>query len=634
MKASELEKLPIPFQQHATALEQRVMADIVRRIQINQEITSTADWQAQRLYQMGMSKKDIKKIIADSLKMDKTEVEKLFHDALYEEYIRNEAIYKKGGAEWIPYEKNEELQALVKAVSQQTADTFKNMSGSLGFAIKSGGKVVYTPLLDYYQGTLDAAVMDIASGAFDYNTVLRRTVNQMTTSGLRWIDYDSGHHNRVDVAARRAVLTGVNQVQAKINEQVARDLKTDYFEVTWHGGARPEHQVWQGRVFNHKQLVSVCKLGDVTGLCGANCYHSYNAFIPGVSVRTYTDAQLDQMNAAENVPKSYNGREYTTYEALQRQRELETIMRKQRQDISLLKRGGAAESDLLAAKSRYRVTMGKYADFSAKMGLPQQKDRINMDGLGRLASGKGRAIVKPQKGGIIKNSNSSNWNGLNYTQSYTKKSAVERLKKEYGIKFSDSRKYPMDDGLLADCVGWLDSFSKEYSGFKSKNPVKIPVIACKAPSAMQNSVGYYKYYSGIPRAVELALNGMYHSDGAAFQAYADSCVRSKWYPANATTHKTFVHEYGHYVSHSMSCISGKADWQKSFIQDCIKEYNSQYGSSLKGCVDCADLVSRYGASSDGELFAEAFAEYFGGKNPREFARIFGNKLDAVLKGVK
>lgn len=384
MKASELEKLPLPFQQHASTLEQRVMADIVRRIRINQGVTSTADWQVQRLYQMGVSKKEIKKIIADSLKMDKAEIKKLYHDALYNEYIRNEAMYQEKGAKWIPFEKNEELQALVEAVSQQTVDTFKNMSGSLGFAIKNGGKVVYTPLLDYYQGTLDAAVMDVASGAFDYNTVLRRAVNQMTTSGLRWIDYDSGHHNRVDVAARRAVLTGVNQVQAKINEQVAHNLKTDYFEVTWHAGARPEHQVWQGRVFTRKQLVTICKLGDVTGLCGANCYHSYNAFIPGVSVRTYTDAQLDQMNAAENVPKSYKGQEYSTYEALQRQRELETIMRKQRQDISLLKHGGAAESELIKAKSRYRVTMSQYTAFSKTMKLPQQRDRITLDGLGKV----------------------------------------------------------------------------------------------------------------------------------------------------------------------------------------------------------------------------------------------------------
>ena len=183
-------------------------------------------------------------------------------------------------------------------------------------------------------------------------------------------------------------MSGFNQVQAKINEQVAKDLKTDYFEISWHGGARPDHQVWQGRVYNRKQLEAVCGLGSVTGLCGGNCYHQYNAFIPGVSVRTYTDGQLDQMNAEENIPKKYNGKEYTTYEALQQQRKMETLMRKQRQDIKLLKDGDADNDRILEAKCRYRTTMTQYADFSDKMELPQQKERIYMDGLGRMVSGK------------------------------------------------------------------------------------------------------------------------------------------------------------------------------------------------------------------------------------------------------
>ena len=95
--------------------------------------------------------------------------------------------------------------------------------------------------------------MDIQSGAFDYNTVLRRTINQMTASGIRYIEYDSGHRDRVNVAVRRAVLTGFRQVQGKINEQVAAELGTEYVEVSAHVGARPDHQVWQGRVFHWKK---------------------------------------------------------------------------------------------------------------------------------------------------------------------------------------------------------------------------------------------------------------------------------------------------------------------------------------------------------------------------------------------
>ena len=128
----------------------------------------------------------------------------------------------------------------------------------------------------------------------------------MTNSGLRTVDYASGHSNRVTAAARRAVSTGLNQVVGKINEENAEKLGTNYFEVSWHSGARPSHQVWQGRVYSKEELESVCGLGTVTGLCGANCYHSYSPFTPGITPRTYTDEQLDKMNAEENKPVEYN----------------------------------------------------------------------------------------------------------------------------------------------------------------------------------------------------------------------------------------------------------------------------------------------------------------------------------------
>lgn len=76
----------------------------------------------------------------------------------------------------------------------------------------------------------------------------------MTDSGLRTVDYASGWSNRVDVAVRRALMTGFNQVVAKVNEDNAEQLGTEYFEVSYHRGARPTHQVWQGRVYSKRSL--------------------------------------------------------------------------------------------------------------------------------------------------------------------------------------------------------------------------------------------------------------------------------------------------------------------------------------------------------------------------------------------
>ena len=391
MTQGELEKIPAKFEKIMRQLEIRIMEDMVRRIKENGFSTASADWQFTRLKQLGMSEEQIKKWVREALQATDKEIEKIYSDETYQEYMKQARGYEIYGKEQIPFEENVELQQLIEAVKQQTAEEFQNITGSMGFVKEaSHGAQQVLPLNEFYQTTLDNAVMDIHSGAFSYSEVIGRTINDMTKSGLRWIDYESGWHNRVPVAARRAVMTGFRQVQGKINEQTARDLHTDSYEVTVHIGARPTHQVWEGRVWTMEQLKTVCGLGTGPGLHGWNCYHDYNAFIPGVSVRTYTDEQLQQIHDEENEKKEYLGKEYTTYEALQRQRQLETMARKYREDVHLLEeaikdvpddQATLLDDEIEAKKSRYQGTLQEYKDFSKKMGLPMQKERIYQDGL-------------------------------------------------------------------------------------------------------------------------------------------------------------------------------------------------------------------------------------------------------------
>jgi hypothetical protein len=216
-----------------------------------------------------------------------------------------------------------------------------------------------------------------------------------------------------------------------------------------------------------------------------------------------------------------------------------------------------------------------------------------------------------------------------------KQAAINRLQAEHDIQFRDSKKYPMDEGLLTDCVDWLDGFSAKYPSLSGKNPVALPEIVCAPPSKMKNAVGMYSYYPGAPKAVDIKLNGQYHTDAKSFQQYVDASVKSGWYPANATLHKTLVHEYGHHVGNSMRWVSQNPNWQKEFLEECLEDYRKANPAFTgRTYASTSDLVSRYGASDWGELFAESFAEYYGGQNPREFAQIFGTKLDTALKGVK
>lgn len=381
------EKLSGQIAKNFADLEMRVMEDIVRRIRKTKKITSTADWQINRLRVLGNSSEDIEKMLKETLNASYPEMFELYDQVIDWEYVRNKDVYEQINAQFVPFEENEELQQITDALIQQTDDDLRNITQSLGFYLDYGkGKLVLTPLAEVYQGYLDAACMDIVSGAFDYNSVLRRTVSQMTNSGLRQIDYASGRRNRVDVAARRAVMTGITQLTGKISDMNAEKLGTEYFEIAWHAGARPTHAVWQGKVWSKEQLVTVCGLGTVTGLEGANCYHERYPFIPGISERNWTDEWLEKKNREENTPKTFNGKEYTLYEAKQKQRQMETAMRAQREKVQLLQKGDADPDDVMLARAKYQGQLNEYSRFSRKMGLKEERERIYYDMRGRIAT--------------------------------------------------------------------------------------------------------------------------------------------------------------------------------------------------------------------------------------------------------
>lgn len=386
MREDYKKQLSGQIEKYFSDLEMRIMEDIVRRIRKTGKITSTADWQINRLKILGYSSEDIENMLKEALNKSYPEMFELYDKVIEWEYVRNKDIYEQINAEFIPYEENEELQQIAEALIQQSGNELQNITKSLGFYLDYGtGKPVLTPLAEVYQKYLDAACLDIVTGAFDYNSVLRRVVTQLANSGLRQIDYASGRANRIDVAARRAVMTGVSQLSGKISEMNAKKLGTDYFEVEWHAGARPTHAAWQGRVYSKEELTTVCGLGSVTGLLGANCYHMYYPFVKDISERNWTDEWLAEQNRKESTPKTFNGKEYTLYEAKQQQRKMETAMRAQREKVRLLQAGGADPDDVLIAKAKYQGQLNEYSRFCRRMGLTEERERIYYDMRGRVA---------------------------------------------------------------------------------------------------------------------------------------------------------------------------------------------------------------------------------------------------------
>lgn len=387
--AGELEAMPAKLVGAFEDLQTRILSDIVRRMKANAgEITRSADWQIYRARELGLADAEIRAAIKDALKISDKELDELFNAVLDEDWARMKKLYDKTGTPIKFYSGNEELQQLVSAIKEQTRGELENLTQSLGIATSNKGRIETVSLTQYYTETLDGAVLDITSGAFDYNAVLRRVVRDLTNSGIRSIDYASGRSMRVDAAARRAVMTGVGQLTGRISEANAKTLGTDTYEVSVHNGCRPTHLDWQGGWYTMDELRSVCGYGDVAGLKGANCRHDFYPVIPGIDEPAYTAEELARIREDEKTPREYMGKSYTAYEASQRQRDLERTMRARRAEIKLLKDGGAPEEDIIRSRAAYRAASQEYTRFSDAMHLPEQRERVTIDGLGNIASGK------------------------------------------------------------------------------------------------------------------------------------------------------------------------------------------------------------------------------------------------------
>ena len=384
--APDVQRMGLQAEKIWREAERRIMEDVIRRIKKAGEITSTADYQINRLIEMGKSREEVERIIKEALGATWPEMFEMYDKVAEWEYVRNREIYEQVNDDFLTPEDNKWLRQITEAARKQTKDTLVNMAQSYGFSVLMAGKRVFTPFAEYYQKYVDTAIQDVVTGGTDYNSAIRKVVTQMTNSGLRVVDYASGHTNRADVAARRAVITGVNQITAQVSEHNAEKLDTEYFEVSWHPCARPDHQTWQGRVFSKKELGTVCGYGTVTGLCGANCRHTFHPFIPGVSERLYPDDWLEEQNKREAQTKEWNGKQLNAYEQTQQQRKMETAMRAQRQKIRLLEEAGADKDDIMLEKAKYQGQLNEYKQFSKKMGLLEQRERIYQDGLGKVAT--------------------------------------------------------------------------------------------------------------------------------------------------------------------------------------------------------------------------------------------------------
>lgn len=380
-----LDALPEELADLYRNLEDTLLIEICSRLKAKDQLNEVTVQDIRALRSHGIPLEDIERAIRKATGISEKKLKKLLDDV-----VERNRQYYTGIIDLAHITQPETLLSIEDtwAIYEQTRQEMRNITRSMGFLV-DGGRTMLPPA-KAYQWALDNAEMQVQSGAISYNQAIKSAVRQLAQSGLKIVDYESGHRDQIDVAVRRAVMTGVSQLCAKYTEQSADYLNTPYFEVSAHAGARDKpgkspwssHKAWQGRVYSvragdiYPDIYDVCGLGAVDGLEGANCRHRRYPWVEGIMERTYTDEQLAHID--DGLGCTYDGKSYTAYEATQMQRRVERQIRA----VKRLKIGNKASGlndEARAANIKLRRLNAKYREFSAAAGLTPQWERTKVE---------------------------------------------------------------------------------------------------------------------------------------------------------------------------------------------------------------------------------------------------------------
>ena len=385
---SYLDAMPDAFVQLWQQVEDEILQDVARRIGKMDAVTATANWQLWRYQQTEALRNDVVKLLAKYTGKSESTIRRLLLQAATEAMEREDAIYYHYGKEPQPFEESAALNNLLDAGARQTCGTWQNITATTANTVTGA-----------FERTLDAAWGKVSTGAFDYKTAVKQAVDSLADD-MPEITYPSGHTDSLEVAARRAVLTGVNQTAGKLQEARMDEMNVEFVETSAHGGARPSHAEWQGRRFHRGGAVDylgkhypdfeqATGYGTGAGLCGWNCRHTFFAVFPELGdPPTWTEESLQELNA-RNI--EYNGKLYTQYEVNQMQRARERNVRKWKKRYLA---ESAAGSDTTDSAMRLKAARQSLSEFAKATGGRVDSARTSVHGFGRSASSKAAWAVR------------------------------------------------------------------------------------------------------------------------------------------------------------------------------------------------------------------------------------------------
>ncbi len=400
-------------------LEREVIADIARRVKKTGRFTETAEIMAKSMKMQGYSPEQIRAEVMRLMCADKDYQNEVAQNTKeYKAYVQgliNETYKeaKKNGTEmfdeaanmafnndlsvWEEHgedlSKPSSLSMLADSASRQTNGQLRNLTQSTGFRNTKLGTV---GVMNAYQKEMDLALLKVATGTFSYDQAVNDCVTRLAQSGLRCIDYESGRTYQLDTAARMCIRTGLGQLTGKITEANLQGMGHDLVITSQHAGSRPEHAVWQNKVFSYSgknkkypDFVKATGYGTATGLNGVNCRHDFYPYWEG----DYIAPDLKEPD-----PVEVDGKEYTYYQATQKQRSMERNIRATKREIEAM---SAIGEDTAELRRKLRFQTKEYHRFSDAVGIRTKNERL------RVAAGSSNLnqtrVAKRYKNDIIKN---------------------------------------------------------------------------------------------------------------------------------------------------------------------------------------------------------------------------------------
>ena len=366
-----LQSLPDTLVDLYGVVEIDILQDMARRISTYDYFIPAALHQNQKLQELGMMQSEIIARLAALTGQTQEEIIALLSEASAEA-IEDDVEYYTRAEVYEPSKVNSEvLHAQLNSGLIQTQQAFFNIT-----------RTTANTASKQFERALDRAWLQINTGGFDYVTAIKQAITDLAQAGIGTIEYPSGHIDSIEVAVRRAAVTGANQTAMKVQETLADELDVDLVEVTAHGGARPEHAKWQGKVFSrngditidgvtYKDFRKATGYGTGAGLGGWNCRHNFHPYVHGTS-RAYSEKNLKNLDEKKI---KYNGKDLTEYEASQIQRKIEREIRKQKRTVAALE---AVGEDASAYRAKLKSSQKSYTDFTEQTGMRKQSARTQI----------------------------------------------------------------------------------------------------------------------------------------------------------------------------------------------------------------------------------------------------------------